>query len=136
MGSFISVQRIKNSISGPEIINIASTGTWYSAPINLTSEDSIWGVFVTLGFTAAANATVSIEGSTEGDANGYWGDLNAFGSAWVEDGLTLTSGSTKAVVSIFPAAGQSLPPYIRIKIVAGAGAVTISKMLASRRNLS
>ena len=136
MGSFISVQRIKNSISGPEIINIANSGTWYSAPINLTSEDSIWGVFITLGFTAAANATVSIEGSTEGDGNGYWGDLNAFGSAWVEDGLTLTSGSTKAVVSIFPAAGQSLPPYIRIKIVAGAGAVTISKMLASRRNLS
>lgn len=136
MGSFISRQIIKNSITGPEIISIASLGTWYSAPINLTSEDSIWGIFITLGFTAAANATVSIEGSTEGDSNGYWGALDAFGSSWVEDGLTLTSGSTKGVVSIFPAVGQSLPPYIRVKIVAGAGAVTISKMLASRRNLA
>jgi hypothetical protein len=136
MGSFISRQIIKNDINGPTTVSIANAGSWYSPVFNLTSEDSIWGMFVTLGFTAAANATVTVEGSTEGDANGVWGDLNYFGGAWVSDGLTLTSGTTKGVISIFPATGQSLPPFLRIKITAGAGAVTVSKMLASRRNLA
>ncbi len=136
MGSFISRQIIRNDINGPTIISIGNSEVWTSPIFNLTSEDSIWGMFITLGFTAAANATVTVEGSTEGDANGVWGDLNYFGGAWVSDGLTLVSGTTKGVISIFPAAAQSLPPFLRIKITAGAGAVTVSKMLASRRNLA
>jgi hypothetical protein len=135
MGSFVSRTLLANDINGPTTIVIPGTQTWYSEPISLTSEDSMAGVFFTLVYSSANNGTVVVEGGTEGNAAGFWAALDSFGAAPTTDGLTLASTGTKGVVSVFAASGQSLPPYLRLKITAGATALNITKILASRRNM-
>jgi len=136
MGSFVSRTLLANDINGPTIINVASTQTWYSEPISITSEDGIWGMFLTIMYATAVDATITIEGGTEGAASGFWYALDSFVMNKPANGLVLPASATKGVVTILPPPGQSLPPYIRIKVTAGAAVLSITKILVSRRNLS
>lgn len=136
MGSFISRAVLANDINGPTSIVIGAAASWYSEAISLTSEDSIWGMFFTIVYASTQNATVVVEGGTEPSSSGFWAALDSFGDAPVTDGLTLASGATKGVISVFAAAGQSLPPFLRLKVTAGAAPLTITKIMASRRNMS
>jgi len=136
MGSFISRTLLANDINGPTVISVAQAATWYSEPISITSEDGIWGMFLTLIYATAANATITVEGGTEGSSSGFWYALDSIVSNKPAHGLVLPASATKGVVTVLPPPGQSLPPYIRIKVTAGAAVLSITKILVSRRNLS
>lgn len=143
MGVLSSIPLYQRIISGtdsagrvlnvPETRTIAASGTWYTESFNLTSEDSAYGIFVTVDHpTINDTATVALEGSTEG--NGRWQALSAFGDAPTTDGTSIVTGTTQSVVSVFPAVGQSLPPYMRLKFTAGnGGSLIISRIIRSFR---
>lgn len=94
---------------------VASSATIYSQPVDLGSNSNVFAaITVVTGTTAVASATV--EGSTDVSNWATLGSFPAFSSAPFFNSLTLTGVGAR---------------YVRVKLVAGAGAVCANASLSA-----
>jgi len=137
--SFANYPLLSPDISGgQELLVVPASNTYVSKAFNLTSLDSINGVFLTLIGTRIGlvntDVTAVIQQSTMPDTpNANWvtiGSATNIGAA----GDIVTPEAVDLVIGVYPAANASLMPYLRFKIVSSAnGSVTFTKMYRSTR---
>lgn len=127
-----------DSYSGAETIVVAPSTTYTSKPFSLTFWDSKDGVFFTLVGTRYGAATtdvqIKLEHATLADApDAEW----ALAVAAVDFGAGGTGGSPASeylTIGLFPTAGQTLMPFMRVKIIAqAASGATITKFFRTTR---
>jgi hypothetical protein len=127
-----------DSYSGTETIVVAPSTTYTSKPFSLTFWDSKDGVFFTIVGTRYGTLTtdvqVTLEQATLADApDSEWETVVAaidFGTG----GTVGTPASEYLTIGLFPTAGQTLMPFMRVKIEAqAASGASITKFFRTTR---
>jgi hypothetical protein len=127
-----------DSYSGAETIVVLPSTTYTSRPFSLTFWDSKDGVFFTLSGTRYGTLTsdvqVTLEQATLSDApDAEWETVVAavdFGAG----GTSGTPASEYLTIGLFPTAGQTLMPFMRVKVTAQAvSGATITKFFRTTR---
>jgi hypothetical protein len=137
--SFANYPLMSPDISGGvELLVLPASTTSISRAFNLTSLDSIHGVFITFVGTriglVPADVTIQIQQATTPDAlDANWNDIGTAANVGVA-GDIVTPEAFNLVVGVYPTYAESLMPYLRMKVITAAdGAVTFTKMFRSTR---
>lgn len=137
--SFANYPLMSPDISGgQELLVVPAATTYMSKAFNLTSLDSVHGVFLTCIGTRIgllpADVGIQIQQATTPDAlNAHWSDIGSVATVGVA-GDIVTPEAFNLVVGVYPAFAESLMPYLRFKVTSSAnGSVTFTKLYRSTR---
>ena len=127
----------RDTFGGQEVLTVPEGGTIYTAPFQITNQDSIWGIFSTfVGTRYGVNAvTITAQDATSADTpTAAWADV-ATGTTFGSGGTVGSPVNVHLTISNKPATG-TIKPYVRFKVVAGAStSATFSKIMRTVRGL-
>ena len=137
--AFTSYSLLGNdAFAGIDNFQVLPSATAILKPFGITMWDSFHGLFLTIGGTRygalVTDVQVTIQHATLPDApDAAWEDVGAV----VDLGAGGVIGAPTAVystISVFPSAGESLMPFLRLKFVAAAASgATFNKIFRTTK---